>query len=303
MIWQKPKAAKKAISVICVAAVEARRLVEIVGNAGKYISIAKGPTADNRPRTMALRAKGDRFIRDSIFCSWRRRVRRVADEKSALAAQSGAGKRRDAGRGVRLTRRLIVQAPADYPPDGLAIGRRQIVPAGSARIELARTADFLARVFDHLLPLRDPSNGARDGEENGEHRGREAHRLQGDAGIEINIGIKLLFDEIIVVQRDALQLERDVEQRIVLDAKLVEHVMRRLLHDLGARIVILVDAMAKAHQAERIVLVFSLGDIFWNIVDRADFAEHFERRLIGAAMGGPPQAGDARCDTGERIGA
>jgi len=29
-------------------------------------------------------------------------VRRVADEKSALAAQSGAGKRRDAGRGVRL---------------------------------------------------------------------------------------------------------------------------------------------------------------------------------------------------------
>ena len=36
---------------------------------------------------------------------------------------------------------------------------------------------------------------------------------------------------------------------------------------------------------------------------RADLAEHFQRRLVGAAMRGPPQAGDAGGDTGERIGA
>ena len=36
---------------------------------------------------------------------------------------------------------------------------------------------------------------------------------------------------------------------------------------------------------------------------RADLAEHFQRGLVGAAMRGAPQAGDAGGDAGERIGA
>ena len=40
-----------------------------------------------------------------------------------------------------------------------------------------------------------------------------------------------------------------------MQAQLVEHGMGLDLHRLGARIVILVDAMAKAHQAEAVVLV------------------------------------------------
>src|SRR5262249_54161310 len=46
-----------------------------------------------------------------------------------------------------------------------------------AGIELARAADLLARVLDHFLPLRDPADRAGDGEQHGEHRGGEAHRL------------------------------------------------------------------------------------------------------------------------------
>ena len=52
-----------------------------------------------------------------------------------------------------------------------------------------------------------------------------------------------------------LQFHRHLQQRIVVQAELVEHGMALDLHRLGARIVILVDAMAEAHQAERIVLV------------------------------------------------
>src|SRR6185437_13481598 len=59
--------------------------------------------------------------------------------------------------------------------DGYIIAERR------ARVKLAWTADFLARVLDHFLPLRDPAGGARDGEEHGEHGGRETHRFQGDA--------------------------------------------------------------------------------------------------------------------------
>ncbi|CEG07447.1 hypothetical protein BN961_00837 [Afipia felis] len=56
MSWHTPNAMKNAISVICVAAVEAFRSAAIEGSAGRYMSIANGPTADNRPRTMAFLA-------------------------------------------------------------------------------------------------------------------------------------------------------------------------------------------------------------------------------------------------------
>ena len=78
---------------------------------------------------------------------------------------------------------------------------------------------------------------------------------------------------------------------------------RGLLHDAGARIVVLVDPVAEAHQAERIVLVLRLGDVMRNAIGRADLLQHLQRRLVGAAMGGAPQAGDAGRDAGERVGA
>ena len=56
MTSQIPKATKKAISVIWVAAVDAFRSDAMVGSAGRYMSIANGPIAASRPSVMALRA-------------------------------------------------------------------------------------------------------------------------------------------------------------------------------------------------------------------------------------------------------
>src|SRR6186713_1048755 len=78
----------------------------------------------------------------------------------------------------------------------LAVLDRDIVAAGDAGVELARTADLLLRIFDHLAPLADPADGAGDREQHGEHRGREAHRLQRDARIEVDVGVQLAVDEV-----------------------------------------------------------------------------------------------------------
>src|SRR5690349_6165362 len=48
---------KNDISVACVAGIEACRSDAMVGSAGRYMSIANGPTAQSRPRTMAFFAK------------------------------------------------------------------------------------------------------------------------------------------------------------------------------------------------------------------------------------------------------
>src|SRR3981189_2800837 len=50
---------KNTVSVICVAAVVACRSDAIDGNAGRYMSMANGPTADSSPSTMALRLEED----------------------------------------------------------------------------------------------------------------------------------------------------------------------------------------------------------------------------------------------------
>src|SRR3546814_2007157 len=74
-----------------------------------------------------------------------------------------------------------------------------------------------------------------------------------------------------------------------------------LLHHLRARIVILVHAVAEAHQPERIVLVFRAGDIFGDAIGGADLVQHVERGLVGAAVRGPPQTGDTGRDARERV--
>src|SRR3546814_16765939 len=70
-----------------------------------------------------------------------------------------------------------------------------------------------------------------------------------------------------------------------------------------ARVVIFVDAVAEAHQAERIVLVLRARDIFGDALGAADFAQHVERGFIRTAVRGTPQTGDARGDAREGIGA
>src|SRR6266568_7916092 len=93
----------------------------------------------------------------------------------------------------------------DCFPPLLALGDIDVVAARDAGIELARAADLLLRVLDHLAPLADPADGAGDREQHGEHRGREAHRLQRDARIEVDVRIELAIDEILIAERDLFQ--------------------------------------------------------------------------------------------------
>src|SRR3974390_264710 len=89
-------------------------------------------------------------------------------------------------------------------PAASAAADRHVVPVCLARVQLTRPADLLLRIVKHLLPPRNPADGAGHGEEDGEHRDREAHRLQRDARIEVDVGVELLLDEVGVGERDVL---------------------------------------------------------------------------------------------------
>jgi hypothetical protein len=71
-------------------------------------------------------------------------------------------------------------------------------------------------------------------------------RLVDQAGVEVDVGVELALDEVLVLERDLLQLLGDLEQRV--DPGDLEDVVAGLLDDLGARVVVLVDPVAEAHQ-------------------------------------------------------
>ena len=74
-------------------------------------------------------------------------------------------------------------------------------------------------------------------------------------------------------------------------------------HHRGAWIIVLVNAVAEAHQAGIVLLGLNLADIFLDVVLVADLGQHLEDGLVGATMGRTPQARNTGRDAGERVGA
>src|SRR5262249_20568594 len=118
-------------------------------------------------------------------------------------------------------------------------------PLRGTRIELPRAEDAGLRIGNHLVPVREPANSARHREEWGKHRRRQAQRTENDAGIEVDVGVELALDEVVVLEGDALQLHGERQKRIVALAQSVEHLIAALAQYLGTRVVALVDAVTK----------------------------------------------------------
>src|SRR5437016_1895112 len=164
---------------------------------------------------------------------------------------------------------------ASLPPRGAAPALppqpdRDVLALARADIELARPGDLLLGVVDHLLPLRQPARGPGDRKEHGEHLDREAHRLVDQAGVEVDVGIELAGDEVLVLERDPLELPRDGQERI--RPGHLEGLVGHPLDDLGARIVVLVHPVAEPHQPRPALL--HLPDEVRNPVLGADGLQH-----------------------------
>ena len=171
---------------------------------------------------------------------------------------------------------------------------------------MARPADLVFGVADHLVELSDPAYRACKRKNRGKQRGGNADRPLHDARVEVHVGVQLALDEIVVFQCNLFQGHCQLEQWVVLQPKGAQDLAACLLHQLGARVVVLVDPVAKAHQLDARCLVLDLADEFAHFADTAhslDVFEHVEAGLVGATMRRSPQAGDTCGDGRERIGA
>src|SRR3954454_23162807 len=184
-----------------------------------------------------------------------------------------------------------------------ALADRHVGTLGVAGIALAGPANLLLRVLDHLAPLRNPANGSRQGEYGGEHRGRDAHGLEDDARIEVDVGEQLALGEVLVVESDPLELEGDRQFGVVFLAKQFEYLVSAFLEYACPGIVILVHAMAEPHEAGMAVLVLRLLDKLRDPADAADLAQHLDHGFVRTAMRRTPKCGDPSRNGGIRRGA
>lgn len=63
--------------------------------------------------------------------------------------------------------------------------------------------------------MRNPARRAGDRVQHGEHLGRKAECFQGKRRIEVEMRRKPLLDEVIIGERDALELKRYLKERVV----------------------------------------------------------------------------------------
>jgi len=139
--------------------------------------------------------------------------------------------------------------PADTLPQRTLVDRLHFA-LGRAGVELARPADLVLGVGDHFVELGDPADRSCQREDRREQGDRDADRALDDAGIEVDVRVELACDEVLVLEGDLLQRHRQLEDRIVVQAERVEDLVAGLAHELGARVVVLVDPVPEAHQLD-----------------------------------------------------
>src|SRR5208283_1032261 len=110
-------------------------------------------------------------------------------------------------------------------------------------------------------------------------------------------GVEFPLDEVIVLQGDAFEFERNVQLRIF--AGSLKYLISGPLDDSGAGIVILVNPVAESHEFP--MASFNVGNVGWNAILRSDFRQHLKDFFVGATMERAGERGGRRRGTKERI--
>src|SRR5690606_5513263 len=131
------------------------------------------------------------------------------------------------------------------------------VPLWAANVQLLWAPDLGLWIFASLAPLRNPSGQPADCKQHCEHASRKTPRLLNHAGVEGDVRVELALPEVIVFERDLLKLLRKREQWVI-HAELCEHLLRALAHNARPRVVVFIDAVAKAHELHASFFVLHL---------------------------------------------
>ena len=147
-------------------------------------------------------------------------------------------------------------------------------------VDLARADDLVLWVLDELIPMGQPARKAGQGEHNREHLGGDSKCFVNHTRIEVDVGVELAFDEILVLKGDALKLHSDVNHRLAANNR--ENIIGKFTDKSSSWVEILVDSVTESH--ENLLASLDVFDELWDCVHGTNLVEHAKHSLIGSAM-------------------
>src|SRR5699024_4910 len=170
-----------------------------------------------------------------------------------------------------------------------------------AGVNLARTVN-LGVQCQLLTVLSDPTWETTDCEQCGEELGWEAHCAVDQTGVEVYVRVELAGYEVIIRQSNLFQLHCQIQQFIA--TEVLEYLVCGLLDDGCAWVVVLVHAVAEAHQANALFFVLhavhELGCV--TVVVVLDVFQHLKNSGVSAAVQRTRQSVDAAGNGDEHVG-
>ena len=193
------------------------------------------------------------------------------------------------------------QVAGDFSLIRLALVAVDPRPCRLSHVNLARTVNLALRIVVHFLPVGNPAGETSDGEHHGKHVRRDAHGAVENARVEVHVRVELALDEVVVLEGGFFELDGYI-QELVVHVFAFEHLVHELLQHLGARVVALVHAVAKAGKTERVALVFRLvHHLLDGHAALLDAQQRFEHSLVCTAVERAPQGADAGADARVKV--
>src|SRR5690242_10449811 len=123
---------------------------------------------------------------------------RAASSRAGWISRSRATTRSRSASSVRLEADRLSKSPL------LGAERAFVRPLVVPNVNLPRTRDLLLLVLQHLFPLREPSRGPRDREQDRKEVGGKLHRPVDEPGVEVHVRVQLARREVVVGQCDQI---------------------------------------------------------------------------------------------------
>src|ERR1700730_7850697 len=140
------------------------------------------------------------------------------------------------------------------------------VPLRITDVDLTWPSNFLFRIQNQFLPLRQPAGHAGNRKEDRKDVHREDHGLIDQSGVKVDVWIQFSLDEIIIGESYFLELKSNVQQLV--SSGFLENIFRNFLDYCRSWIVVFVDPVAKAH--EQSLALLYLSNDFRHLVLRSD---------------------------------
>lgn len=149
-------------------------------------------------------------------------------------------------------------------------------------VVLTGTNDFVLGVIHELVPVCKPPGQSGNHEENWEHISWESHSLINDATVEVNIGIELPLDKILITQSNPFQFHSNL-YKFLLTGDL-ENILCNTLDNFSSGIIAFIDTMTEPIQ--QFLPILNILNKLRNIFLLANLLEHPKHSLIGPTMFG-----------------